>query len=207
LLGINPNNTSALKLRGKCYIILDNFNGALSDFNRILEIIPNDAYALMYRGVIYIKLGKREEALSNLNNSLKIEPGNAEALVYRGLIYIELSRYDEASFDLNIEFNGNRLIIPYNELQDIRILNEGGFGKIYQAIWVNKLGVERKVALKYLKSSKGYSVDIINEIHEHGLIHRDLHSKNILICKNGDQELIKIGDFGLTTFANVPESK
>ncbi|CAG8469767.1 19014_t:CDS:2 [Dentiscutata erythropus] len=63
-----------------------------------------------------------------------------------------------------LEFNGNRLIIPYNELQNIRILNEGGFGKIYQAIWVNKLGVERKVALKYLKSSKGYSIDIVNEL-------------------------------------------
>ncbi|KAF0558624.1 serine/threonine protein kinase [Gigaspora margarita] len=55
-------------------------------------------------------------------------------------------------------------LIPYNELQDIKVLNEGGFGKIFQATWVNNLKVERKVALKYLKSSKGFSINIANEL-------------------------------------------
>ncbi|CAG8704834.1 25758_t:CDS:2 [Gigaspora margarita] len=119
-------------------------------------------------------------------------------------------------------------------LPNIRHLNVGGFGDIFEATYANLLGEKGKFALKYLKSSKGYSTDIVDElisheitysddyilkyygltqdlelnktfivmyltqIHEHGLIHRDLHSKNILICKNGDQELIKIGDLGLT---------
>ncbi|CAG8749916.1 12942_t:CDS:2, partial [Gigaspora rosea] len=62
------------------------------------------------------------------------------------------------------ETKGIRSFIPYNELQDIKVLNEGGFGEIFQATWVNNLGVERKVALKYLKSSKDLSVYIANEL-------------------------------------------
>ncbi|CAG8755735.1 11804_t:CDS:2 [Gigaspora margarita] len=45
------------------------------------------------------------------------------------------------------ESKGMRSLIPYNELQDIKVLNE---------------------ALKYLKSSKGFSVNIANEFAEGG---------------------------------------
>ncbi|CAG8542681.1 35592_t:CDS:2 [Racocetra persica] len=115
--------------------------------------------------------------------------------------------------------NESRVNIPfiyYDEFQDIRLLDEGGFGEIFQATWITALGKEIKYAeggnlLDNL--SKSYKDILWKErlarlqsiiigllqIHERGLIHRDLHSKNILICKNGDKEFIKIGDLGLAT--------
>ncbi|CAG8466076.1 33016_t:CDS:2 [Racocetra persica] len=59
---------------------------------------------------------------------------------------------------------GNIQFIPFNEIHNIKPLNGGGFGEIFQATWVNNLGKEKKVALKYLRTSKGFSKNIINEV-------------------------------------------
>ncbi|CAG8500887.1 6575_t:CDS:2 [Dentiscutata heterogama] len=62
------------------------------------------------------------------------------------------------------EPTGDLRYIYYDEFQDIKPLNEGGFGKIFQATWVNGLGEKNIVALKHLKSSKDLSIDIVNEV-------------------------------------------
>ncbi|CAG8605510.1 9024_t:CDS:2, partial [Racocetra fulgida] len=170
-----------------CYRSLHDLDKALLDADVLLRINPNCFEALCVRGIIYKLRGKYNEAYLDLKRSLDIKPDLAES---------------------SIEFcHSDMTHIDYDAFQDIRLLDEGGFGEIFQATSINDLGKQIKVALKYLKSSKDFSIDIANEIHERGLIHRDLHSKNILICENGDQELTKIGDLGLATFANELTSK
>jgi hypothetical protein len=54
--------------------------------------------------------------------------------------------------------------IPYNKFKDIKQIGEGGFAKIYSAIWSDELNSKGqiKVALKKLKSS---TEDFINEVN------------------------------------------
>ena len=49
------------------------YNNALDDFDKALEIEPNDAYALKRRKAIY-------EKLKHLNRSLESKPNNSNAL-------------------------------------------------------------------------------------------------------------------------------
>ncbi|KAF0558623.1 serine/threonine protein kinase [Gigaspora margarita] len=99
---------------------------------------------------------KYHEAYLDLKKSLDIKPDYGSAVLEFAIV----KRINDGHY----ESKGIRSLIPYNELQGIKVLNEGGFGKIFKATWVNNLGVKRKVALKYLKSSKGLSVDIANEL-------------------------------------------
>ncbi|CAG8456994.1 13113_t:CDS:2 [Racocetra fulgida] len=184
-----------------CYKLLGEIDKASLDANILLKINPNCPVALHARGGINKLKGKYDDAYLDFKKSLDIMPDFGDAKLNCALV--------KRNIDGHIESMGNIPFISYNEIRDIRPLNgDGGFGEIFQATWVNYLGEEKKVALKYLRTSKGYSINIINEIHEHKLIHRDLHSKNILICKNGGQELTKIGDLGLTRLIDdVPISE
>src|SRR2546425_14366 len=55
---------------------VDNIN-----LNRALEIEPNNTYALSRRGVVYLDLKQYDNALINLNGALEIEPNNTYALI------------------------------------------------------------------------------------------------------------------------------
>lgn len=45
----------------------------------------------------------------------------------------------------------------------------------------------------------------IGKAHELGIVHRDLKPENIFIVNTGDEELIKVLDFGVAKFATTPE--
>ncbi|CAG8612656.1 8003_t:CDS:2, partial [Cetraspora pellucida] len=136
-----------------------------------------------------------QTALSNLNKSLEIEPENASALSYRGKTNKMLGKFDEAisDFKKSLEIEKNPLVLTdyHNQLQNVVPLEkEGGFGTIYQATLINN---SKKVALKRLKSSSDFTMELINEVipyeilkHEDYILQfygltRELDSRDIFI--------------------------
>ena len=67
--------------------MLDQYDNALNDLNKSLEIEPNNAFALRWRGDVYRLLGQYNNALNDLNKSLKIKSNNAFALKVREEVY------------------------------------------------------------------------------------------------------------------------
>ncbi|CAG8668383.1 5109_t:CDS:1, partial [Racocetra fulgida] len=100
-------------------------------------------------------MGEYGKSYSDLEKSLHIRPDFADAALNFAIVKRIINGHNESKGDIPF--------IHYNLLQDIRHLSGGGFGEIFQANWANDLGEKRKVALKYLKSSKGYSIDVVNE--------------------------------------------
>ncbi|RHZ64245.1 hypothetical protein Glove_326g60 [Diversispora epigaea] len=94
---------SANKLfsQGKAYLLLTKYNGALTNFNNLLEKEPNNNLALRLRGETYLRLEKYNEALTDLNKLLEKEPNNTFALRLRGETYLRLEEYNEALTDFN----------------------------------------------------------------------------------------------------------
>ncbi|CAI2172028.1 3991_t:CDS:2, partial [Funneliformis geosporum] len=94
--------------------------------------------------------------------------------------------------------------IPFSQITNLQQIAEGGFGMVYKAKY---LGVMPKV-----KDNSGSYFEYINEtvaikrletIHNKELIHRDVHSGNILFVEQNDYRYQwQIGDLGLSQPAN-----
>ncbi|GES84836.1 kinase-like domain-containing protein [Rhizophagus clarus] len=84
--------------------------------------------------------------------------------------------------------NGKIVFVPYDKFENIELVGEGGFIKIYKATWVGcqisyraqdvdfiiLIGVQRMWKLEDI-------IDGLAKIHKVNVIHRDLHSGNILL--------------------------
>ena len=57
-----PQDAASLKIRGYVHYWLDQYEDALLDFNKSLELEPNNVWALKQRGEVYRMLKKYDNA-------------------------------------------------------------------------------------------------------------------------------------------------
>ena len=77
------------------------YEEAISDFTKAVEISPKFAGAYCYRGITYAKKGQYEEAISDYNIALEINSKDIQAYNNRGIAYRIKGQYDEAISDCN----------------------------------------------------------------------------------------------------------
>ena len=63
------------------------YDQALFDFTKAIELNPKDADAYINRGFVYDKKGQYDQAISNFTKALEINPKYAEAYCNRGIAY------------------------------------------------------------------------------------------------------------------------
>lgn len=85
--------------RGNVYMEQGNFEQALMDFNRSLEIDPDYSPAYFNRGVFWERRGYYEKAISDFNKAHALKPTSAVTLTNRGLTYENLGNPKEALAD------------------------------------------------------------------------------------------------------------
>ena len=83
---------------GLIHSMRGNFDGALAEANRAIELNPSDAFAFDSRGTTLVWLGRLEEAIASLETGLRFDPagrspGSGFSL---GLALYSLGRYREA---------------------------------------------------------------------------------------------------------------
>ncbi|GLC90220.1 tetratricopeptide repeat protein [Lysinibacillus piscis] len=95
---------------------LQNYEGSIVDYTKVIELRPNYAVAYNNRGVAYDDLGKYDEALENYTKVIELNPNYAKAYNNRGIVYKKLEKYDEALEDYTkaIELNPNYARAYYN---------------------------------------------------------------------------------------------
>ena len=98
-LRIKPNSVEALHTRGQYYYLTQDFDKAIQDYTRILEIDSNYYQANYNLGVIQYNLNVMGPALENFNQTLKKSPRYAQAFYMRGLCYESFAKEDEAIAD------------------------------------------------------------------------------------------------------------
>src|SRR5260364_195514 len=74
------NDTAALKFRGKFNFIMGNYENAIIDLTKLIDIEPNNKFALRYRGETYYLMERYKEGIIDLTKLLNIEPNNKFAL-------------------------------------------------------------------------------------------------------------------------------
>jgi hypothetical protein len=84
---------------GKKSYRMKNYDNALADFNKSLEIRPWQGRVLEYRAKTYYKLGNLDEALKDINLALELDPLEPDYLIERAEINRKLKRYNDAEKD------------------------------------------------------------------------------------------------------------
>ena len=85
--------------RGNVYDDLGEFELALADYDRAIEIDPGATTAYRNRGVAYHLHGGSELALADYDRAIELDPNYAKAYTGRGGLYHELGELDAAQED------------------------------------------------------------------------------------------------------------
>jgi tetratricopeptide (TPR) repeat protein len=86
-----------------------NYDAAIVEYTKALEIDPENAEAFDRRGNAYFQKGDLDHALPDYNQALTFNPRSADALLHRGLIHMARGYHDLAVVDLNTSLD----IQPY----------------------------------------------------------------------------------------------
>jgi len=103
-VALNPSSAFCLFLRGKAYRDIGEFNGALEDLNKCLEIQPGFYEAVETRASVYLakgSLGKAADDFTSVINSQCSENIRNAAFHGRGLVFLKLGKLNDALNDLN----------------------------------------------------------------------------------------------------------
>ena len=86
--------------RGIAYGKKGQYDRAISDFTKAIEIDPRYAEAYNNRGIAYGKKGQYDRAISDYTKALKINPMFAGAYYNRGVAYYYKKEYDKSLEDV-----------------------------------------------------------------------------------------------------------
>jgi tetratricopeptide (TPR) repeat protein len=95
-VGLQPDNTSALVLRGQALRALGRDEDALRCYDRALIQDPGRIDALQGRGFVLAAMKRPEEAVAVYTRALTMMPHSADILIGKGNVLVTLRRYDEA---------------------------------------------------------------------------------------------------------------
>ena len=87
------------KERGDVYNKLRQFDKAIADYNKAIEIDPKYINAYMFRGGVYHSLHQYDKAIADCTKAIEIDPKHKDAYHIRGFLYRFIMQYDKAIAD------------------------------------------------------------------------------------------------------------
>ena len=85
--------------RGRVYFKKCEYDKAIEDYNKVIELIPIDAMAYNDRGKVYYENGNYEQALKDFTKAIELYHRCDTAYYNRGVVYAEIGEYDKAIED------------------------------------------------------------------------------------------------------------
>lgn len=87
--------------RGLIHYHRHNYRGALSDFDKAVEIAPNDAQCYYNRGIMRQEVGDYNHALEDLNKAIAMAPERTEMRYQRAMVEMQLRQWDKVVNDMD----------------------------------------------------------------------------------------------------------
>src|SRR5262249_32957197 len=96
-LGLAPNSPEAHFVLGLFfYYGHRQYEAALAEFKRALELQPNNALARQYSAWVYRRRGEWERALADFQRAQELDPRDARNLIEIGETYVAMRQWKEA---------------------------------------------------------------------------------------------------------------
>ena len=105
------------KHRGMAQFAQNEYDAALSDFQKSVENDPKSFRSLYYEGIVHSIKGRNEEAIDCFNQSLAIDRYQSHVYYRRALAYFNSGDYVHANEDINSAIN---LGLEDDEVKDLR---------------------------------------------------------------------------------------
>ena len=101
---------------GNKFYFNGDYNSAISDYTKAIELNENNAIAYRNRGTAYANVKDYRNAVEDFSKVIEFNPNNSSAYIGRGAAYIYLREYNRAVVDLNraINLDPNSAIAYYN---------------------------------------------------------------------------------------------
>jgi regulator of sirC expression with transglutaminase-like and TPR domain len=97
-----PNLPRPLLTRGFVYGNLGQYDKAIADFSRVIEIDPKSKEAYYDRGIAYATIGQVNKSIADYSRLIEIDPRYAKAYSNRGADYFNLGQLDKAIADYTV---------------------------------------------------------------------------------------------------------
>tara|TARA_B110000438_G_scaffold95900_1_gene95094 strand:- start:252 stop:1676 length:1425 start_codon:yes stop_codon:yes gene_type:complete len=185
ILKNQPNNNSALKMKGLALSNLDEHASALKQFHQALRVNPNDTTTLTAMGVSFGSLGEYQEALVYFNKAKKQDPNSEVIKNYTQYIEEFVLKYPYKPTSKTQGFLNDQGIVP-KWVTDIT--NWWAIAEITDEEFFSSL--EYMIEKKMIKVPKEQIVENVNELKMLTSIKSDLEllsnepSSNRIFFKN-----------------------
>ena len=166
--------------RGTCYYVLEEYDAAISDFNRVLNKTPFEAHGHKYLGIIYSKIGDEARAKQEFEKAVELYSAEVaagegktgawqrfelmKAHSNRGLCYLCLGEYNKAISDLEKALESEQNHVEPHEGEHYYLEAYKNLGAYYSEIG------EKEKARDYfeagLRLAKEQCVDKMNVVKE-----------------------------------------
>ena len=95
--------------RGIAYYELEDYEEAIEDFNRSIDVDPNYALAFNIRAMAYNQVERWGEALTDLDKAIELDPSSALYYKNRGSLYHQFGYFDSAitNYDKALQISPN----------------------------------------------------------------------------------------------------
>ena len=87
--------------RGAAYQKLFEFDAALNDYSKAIQLNDNNPNVFLYRGYLYYQTNEYEQAIRDFNIVIEIDPENPFAYYNRGMTFLKQVKSDEACDDFH----------------------------------------------------------------------------------------------------------
>jgi tetratricopeptide (TPR) repeat protein len=86
--------------RGSAYFRKGDYDRAIADKTRAIELYPDFAVAFCDRGISYMEKGDHDRAIADWTRAIELDPDNVDPLCNRALAYDQTRDHDRAIVDL-----------------------------------------------------------------------------------------------------------
>jgi len=100
-LSLFPDSAITYNERANAYVDSKQYEKALADYNKSIDLDPKMALAYYCRGEMFLSLGKARQALIDFDSACQLEPNDPLYLVGRADGFFALNKLDKALIDCN----------------------------------------------------------------------------------------------------------
>lgn len=93
-------DTAICQGRGFTYLAKNQYDLAIADFTKAIELDPNGLIAYYNRGVAYLDMGSYDLAIADFTEVIELDPKDATIYNDRGMIYLLKGQYKQTIADL-----------------------------------------------------------------------------------------------------------